>query len=282
MGQLLAFLIKYRAFLLFLVLETFCIWLIVQNNDYQRSAFINSSSKFVGSVNETSRDIGDYFRLRRVNDELAAENARLRELLFSGTEEIPIDSLVKLTIDKDTTDSIQYILKPAEITRNSVQLVNNFFMINKGSKDGIEPGMGVMNSFGVVGTIRSVSKNVAEGISILNTRNSVSALHLKSDRVGTVQWDGRNPKRAALLYITPDVELAKGDSIVTSSFNAVFPKEVLIGTVDEVSRDEQNTYLQIMINLSVDFAKLSYVYVIKNELKIEQDSLMNSNPLDIQ
>ena len=282
MGQLFAFLIKYRAFLLFIVLETFCIWLIVQNNDYQRSAFINSTSQFIGSVNETSRNIGDYFRLRRVNEELAAENAMLRQLLFSGNEEIPIDSLLKQSIDKDTTDSIQYILKPAEITRNSVQLVNNFFMINKGSQDGIEPGMGVINSFGVVGTIRSVSKNVAEGISILNTRNSVSALHLKSDRVGTVQWDGRNPKKADLLYITPDVELEKGDSIVTSSFNAVFPKEVLIGTVGEVSRDEQNTYLQIMIDLSVDFAKLSYVYVIKNELKVEQDSLMNSNPLDIQ
>ena len=282
MGQLLAFLIKYRAFLLFLLLETFCVWLIVQNNDYQRSAFINSSSQFVGSINETSKNIGDYFRLGKVNEELATENARLRELLFSGDPIIALDSMLFLEIDKDTTDSLQYILRPAEVTRNSIHMANNFFMIDKGSNEGIEPGMGVINSFGVVGTIRSVSKNFAEGISVLNTRNSVSALHQKSGRLGTVQWDGRDPKKASLLYITPDVLLNEGDSIVTSSFNAVFPKEVLIGTVDEVSGDDTNTYLQVSINLSVDFAKLSYVYVIENELKVEQDSLMHSNPLDIQ
>ena len=282
MGQLLAFLVKYRAFLLFVFLETFCVWLIVQNNDYQRSAFINSSSQFVGSVNETSKNIGDYFRLGSVNEELAAENARLRERLYSNNTDAPIDSLLSAGIDKDTTDRVEYILMTAEVIRNEINLANNFFMINKGARDSIQPEMGVINSFGVVGTIRSVSENFAEGISLLNTRNSVSALHKPSGRVGTVQWDGRDPKQAALRYVTPDVQLQQGDSIVTSSYNAVFPKEILIGTVEEVSIDENNTYLQITINLSVDFAKLSYVYVIKNEMKAEQDSLLNLNPIDVQ
>ena len=142
--------------------------------------------------------------------------------------------------------------------------------------------MGVINSFGVVGTIRSVSRNFAEGISILNTRNNVSTVHQKSGRLSTIQWDGRDPKQAPLLYVTPDVDINPGDSIVTSSFNAVFPKKVPVGIVDQVSRDDQNTYLQISVNLSVDFAKLAYVYVVRNELKIEQDSLVNANPIDIK
>lgn len=282
MRQLLAFLVKYRAFLLFLLLETFCVWLIVQNNDYQRSAFTNSSSQLVGSINQTSKNVGDYFRLGKVNEELAAENARLKALLFSEETVVPLDSMLSQEIDKDTTDRIQYILMPAEIIRNEIHLANNFFMINKGAESGIEPGMGVINSFGVVGTIRSVSENFAEGISLLNTRNKVSVLHKNSGRLGTVLWDGRDPKKAPLLYVTPDIQPQKGDSIVTSSYNAVFPKEVLIGTVEEVTRDENNTYLQIRVNLSVDFAKLSYVYVIKNELKVEQDSLMNLIPIDLQ
>ena len=213
---------------------------------------------------------------------MAKENARLREKLYAGKVDIPIDSLLSLEIDRDTTDSLQYILIPAEITKNSVQLTNNFFTINKGSNGGIKPGMGVINSFGVVGTIRSVSRNFAEGISILNTRNNVSTVHQKSGRLSTIQWDRRDPKQAPLLYVTPDVDINPGDSIVTSSFNAVFPKKVPVGIVDQVSRDDQNTYLQISVNLSVDFAKLAYVYVVRNELKIEQDSLVNANPIDIK
>ncbi|MBO3698962.1 rod shape-determining protein MreC [Roseivirga sp. E12] len=281
MGQLLAFLVKYRAFFIFLFLELICISLIVSNNDYQRSAYLKSSANVIGSVTESSDNIGDYFGLKRVNRELAEENARLHELLLAQPR-IPLDSLSSYSIEADTADSMEYILRYAEIVRNNVRLANNFFMINKGSKDGITAEMGVVSPFGVVGKIRSVSKNYSEGISLLNTRNSFSAKHKGSDRIGTVQWDGRNPKIAKLLFITPDVNVQVGDTIVTSSFNAIFPKDIMIGTVESSKRDANNTYLNIDIDLSVDFGRLSYVYVIENVRKQEQDSLSNSNPIDIQ
>ncbi len=281
MGQLLAFLVKYRAFFIFLFLELICISLIVSNNDYQRSAYLKSSNGLIGAVTESSDNIGEYFGLRRVNRELADENARLRELLLSRPG-VSIDSLNNYTIESDSTDSLEYLLRSAEIVRNNIRLANNFFMINKGSKDGIKPEMGVVSPTGVVGKIRSVSKNYAEGISLLNTRNSFSAKHKNSDRIGTVQWDGVDPKVAKLLFITPDVNMQVGDTIVTSNFNAVFPKNLIIGTVKSSNRDANNTYLDIDIDLSVDFGRLSYVYVIENIRKPEQDSLSNTNPLDIQ
>ena len=77
MGQLLAFLVKYRAFFIFLFLELICISLIVSNNDYQRSAYLKSSSSLIGSITESSDNIGEYFGLKRVNRELAEENARV-------------------------------------------------------------------------------------------------------------------------------------------------------------------------------------------------------------
>ncbi|OEK02523.1 rod shape-determining protein MreC [Roseivirga sp. 4D4] len=281
MGQLLAFLVKYRAFFIFLFLELICISLIVSNNDYQRSAYLKSSNGLIGSITESSDNIGEYFGLRRVNRELAEENARLRELLLSKPG-ISIDSLSNYTIESDSTDSLEYVLRSAEIVRNNIRMANNFFMINKGTKDGIKAEMGVVSPSGVVGKIRYASKNYAEGISLLNTRNSFSAKHKNSDRIGTVQWDGVDPKVAKLLFITPDVNMQVGDTIVTSSFNAVFPKNLIIGTVKSSQRDANNTYLDVDVDLSVDFGRLSYVYVIENIRKPEQDSLSNTNPLDIQ
>lgn len=277
MGQLLSFLYRFRAFFTFLLLEFFCIWLIVRHNDYQRSSFTKTTAGVVGSVNQTTANITEYFSLKKVNEELAQENARLKSLLLSNRA-LPFDSLTQLSIASDSTDSLSYELIPAEIVRNSIRNANNFFMINKGSNDGIEPGMGVINSLGVVGKIRDVRGDFAQGISLLNTRNPISAKHKITERMGTVLWEGVNPQVAKLLYLTPDVRIEVGDTIVTSSFNSIFPKEIMIGTVRSSEPDKNNTYLNIEIDLSVEFGSLSFVYVIKNNEKPELDSLINSNP----
>jgi rod shape-determining protein MreC len=277
MGQLIAFLIRFRAFFVFLILEAICFWFIIGNNDYQRAAFINGASGFMGSVNATSKGIQDYFTLQRINQELATENAQLRELLQSDRAFL-YDTLTIEQVKEN--DSIRFIFEPAEVIQNNFRNTNNFFMINKGRKDSIAEGMGVINSFGVVGKIRSVSEEFAQGISVLNTRNPISIKHAPSERSGTLVWEGRDPKYAEVLYITPDVDVQLGDTLCTSSYNAIFPKDIMVGTVSEISIDDNNTYLIIKARLSVDFAKLSYVYVIRNQKKAQMDSLNNNNPIE--
>lgn len=283
MGQLLAFLYKYRAFFTFLILELLCVWLIVANNNYQRATYFKVASGFVGSINQTTDNIEDFFSLRRVNEELAAENAMLRQLLLKQPA-IAVDSLQTFEIKTDSTDTIEYELRMAEIIDNSVRQSNNFFMIDKGRQDGIKPGMGVINQNGVVGKIVWSSKRFSSGISVLNSRNQISAEHKNSGRFGTIQWDGdsRNAKQAKLLYITRDVNVQIGDTIWTSGFNAVYPKYLMIGTVASVTPDSNQRDLDIAVNLSVDFGKLAYVYVIENVYRQEIDSLSQINPLDFQ
>lgn len=277
MGQLLSFLYRFRAFFTFLLLEVFCIWLIVRHNDYQRSSFTKTTAGIVGNINQTTGNITEYFSLKRVNKELAEENARLRSMLLSR-EPLPVDSLSnQIQVASDSTDTVTFELTMAEVVRNDIRNANNFFMVNKGSKDGLEAGMGVINTFGVVGKIRQVSKNFAEGISLLNTKNPISAKHQASGRMGTVLWEGVDPQKAKLLYLTPDIRIEPGDTIVTSGYNPIFPKEVMIGTVLSSTPDKNNTYLNVIIDLSVDFGSLSYVYVIRNYDKPEQDSLINTN-----
>lgn len=281
MGQLFAFLYKYRAFFTFLTLELLCIWMIVRNNNYQRAAYFNAASGFVGNINERTNNISDYFSLKKVNSDLAEENAGLRALLLQLTK-TPLDSLKTFDIDTDTTDAVQYKLIAAEIVDNSIRLSHNFFKINKGSKDGIRPGMGVISQKGVVGKIRSASENYSSGISLLNSKNQISAKIKGSNRMATIQWDGdgRNPRVAKLLYVTREVNVQIGDTILTSSFNAVYPKDIMIGTVASVKPDQNQRDLEIEVALSVDFGTLAYVYVIENIYKDEEDSVSLNNPVD--
>ena len=64
-----------------------------------------------------------------------------------------------------------------------------------------------------------------------------------------------------------------GQEIVTSGYNAVFPEGIPIGKVKEVSQGNETNYLDITITLGADFSKLNFVYLVKNDLREEIDSL---------
>src|SRR6478735_389291 len=83
MRNLIQFIYRFRAFLVFLILEAVSIYLLVQNNSYQNAAFYNSANTYVGKVLEVRSNITDYFRLVQVNQVLVNENARLRERILA-------------------------------------------------------------------------------------------------------------------------------------------------------------------------------------------------------
>jgi rod shape-determining protein MreC len=61
--------------------------------------------------------------------------------------------------------------------------------------------------------------------------------------------------------------------VVTSGYNAVFPEGVMVGTVSDIKLSDEALFYDLKIRLSQDFMKLSFVTVIKSQLKHEQDSL---------
>jgi len=73
------------------------------------------------------------------------------------------------------------------------------------------------------------------------------------------------------------VNVQPGDSIVTSGYNAVFPPGIPVGIVETIEIEENETFYNIVIRLTNDFSRISYVYLIKNKLKVEKDSVESVN-----
>ena len=69
------------------------------------------------------------------------------------------------------------------------------------------------------------------------------------------------------------IRIQEGDSIVTSGFNSVFPHGLPIGVIDNVRLDDAMTFYDVRVKLATDFTSLDYVYLIKDLLKPEIDSL---------
>ncbi len=270
MERLFLFIYQYRSFFTFLVLEIVCVWLLVQNNQYQGAKFFNSANSVAAGINSTSQNFRDFLSLRQTNQRLSEENAYLKKKLEQRNQ-----SLYSLNVReiKDPVIINRFDFLSARVINNSVHQFKNHLTLNKGEKDGVAPGMAVISADGVVGKVKAVSDHFSVVTSLLNIDVLTSVQLKRTSHFGTAQWDGSSTEHINLLYVPRHVQPLVGDTIVTSGYNSIYPEGILVGIIDKVELKDEALFHSISIKLSQDFRKLSYVAVVKSNLKEEQEAL---------
>jgi rod shape-determining protein MreC len=257
-------------------MEVLCIYLIVQNNYFQRANFINSSNQVSANISKTSADVQEYFYLKNENEKLARENAELRAHSLISFSILVNDQYMV----KDSVFHQKYTYTSAKVVNNSTNRRNNYLTLDKGSKEGIKNNMAVINSTGIVGQVKDVSENFCTVMSLLNSKSTVSSKIKKDGSYGPLTWEGEDYDFATLHDIPTHVRLMKGDTIVTSAYSLTFPENVMIGTVENFERKSGEYFFTVKVKLSTDFKKLSHVYIVTNKLKEEQEQLESKSETD--
>ncbi len=276
MRSLLLFIWKHYFFFVFLLLESLCIYLVVQNNYYQRASFINSSNALSAHISEASADITHYFYLKDENENLSKENAELRSRLL----ESQFVSINDQHTVNDTTLHQKYTYTSAKVVSNTTNRRNNYLTLNKGSNQGITKDMAVITNTGIVGRVKDVSGNFCTVMSMLHSQTIVSAKVKKDGSFGPLTWDGGDYEYVTLSDIPTHVRLIKGDTIVTSPYSRDFPENIRIGTVETWERKSRENFYTVRVKLLTDFKKLTYVYIVNNEMKKEQQELEQKSETD--
>jgi rod shape-determining protein MreC len=255
--------------MLFIGLELLSFIIIYRYNNYQKASFLNYtgsvSSGFYNAVNNTT----SYFNLKNVNDSLQAENARLRSQLLNAFYQ----NSFTITKISDTTYKQQYEYISASVVNNSVTKRNNYITLDKGSEHGIEKGMGVICGNGIVGTVQFVSRNYSVVLSFLNSQSNLSVKVKKNNAFGSLVWEGDDPGEAKLKDVNKHVKIAVNDDIVTSNYSTIYPEGIPVGTISNHYLDDGENFHSIDIKLNTDFGTLKSVYVIRNLLKYQQQSI---------
>ena len=241
-----------------------CAFLIIQNSQYHRALFFNSSNTTIGSILSVSNDITQYFRLIEINESLASQNVALKN---SRNEFNQLPDSIKY----DSARNVNYI--KARIINNSVDLRNNMITIDVGRKDGIKKNMGVIGGGGIIGKTRYISENFTLVTSLLHTSSMVPATIKGKVNVCTVQWDGTDPYMVDLLYVPRHYSLVVGDSVQTSGYSGIFPENVHIGIIYSIDLSDDAPFFNIKVKLANDFYKITYVEVAESVELPEIDSL---------
>lgn len=257
---------KNHFIFLFLLIEALCIYLLIQNNNYQQASFVNSTNNVVGNIMDAYSNVTDYFSLRNANEQLANENAKLHKQNKNAFYKYTYEAFEI----NDTIFEQRYVYIPAKVINNSVNKRNNYLTLNRGSKQGIKRGMGVICPQGYVGIIKDVSEHFSTVQSFLHKLSTVSAKLSSTNYVGALEWSVGEVEYGELKNIPGHVNLHEGDTVITTEFSAVFPEGVMLGVIEKFKLNQSTNFYDISIKLSTDYRNLDYVYVVNNLLKAEQ------------
>ncbi len=295
MRKIIDLLVRYKALLLFLILEAFALTCVVTYNPYQRASYLQSTNIISSAIYTFTGAISDYLYLRHSNDELLLQNAvlqanlekksteslRYKQLLGEhkllqpyltkidtvGDSLFVIAESVNLAYDtvlNSSSNDYQYQFVSARVIKNDYKKTGNYLLIDKGEADGIKKDMGVIGSKGVIGVVVSTSNKFAIASSVLNINQRIAGQLLTNNAQGSITWKGQNPRVCDFENIPLHIVVNIGDTVVTSGYNSVFPSNKMIGVVKAVEVQSHMLFQNIQVNLSTDFSTVRHVYAVRN------------------
>jgi len=269
MQQIISFIIKYKYFILFMLLEVIALNFTVQSHSFHKSKFVNSANVLTGGIYNKIHSFKQYTSLKGHNQLLLEENVRLKNKLSK--------TLINSIHDTVTViDSLKYFQKYsytfANVINNQYHKKHNYLTVNIGSKKGVKPDQGVINSKGIIGITNTTSNNYATVLSILNENSKINVKLLNSLHFGTLIWNGKDYNILQLVDLPIQADIKEGDTIITGGRSTIFPKGIPVGIILDFNK-KNNSYKSINIKLFNDMSAIGPVNIITNFDKKEINNL---------
>ncbi len=158
--------------------------------------------------------------------EILQENKRLKEVLFLK-EHWP-----------------NYVTTAKAVARGYDRLLNTM-ILDKGKNSGIKKDMAVVTAKGLVGKIYSVKDNFSEVLLLRDPNFSVAVRLQKSRHEGIISGSGH--KYCLLKYIPPEEAVERGEVVVTSGLDGIFPAGLPVGVISNVRKEGIEFFLDIKV-----------------------------------
>lgn len=209
---------------------------------------------------------------KKLND-LAEQNRRMEiELVYLRNQVRELRALEvenqELRKQLDFARRPERILLPCEVIGRNVSGWWHTVRINRGLADGLKEGTAIITTDGLIGRVLEISAHAADVLLISDPSSKVSARLPRTGAFGIVRGAGANAAgrvSCVMDYLNKDIPILEGDEVVTSGLGGIFPKGLLIGYVERVSRDKGVLYQTAEIVPKADLSLLTYVFAVVEE-----------------
>lgn len=273
MRNIFDFILRYSKWFVFTIYVVISCFLLVSHNRYQQSVYISSANAVSGNIFNVWSQVTGYFHLKSINESLQASNADLQNQVFNlKTQVAELEARLGDTVAQDS-QSERFDFISASVVNNNTRHPRNYFTLNRGSRDGVQPGMGVVDQNGVVGIVNVAGPHMSRVISLLNETQHFSVKIKGTSFIGSLIWKGSDATIGYVEEIPRHARYSIGDTIVTSGYSTTFPEGIPVGVILNRVRSQDDSFFTFKVRLTSDFNALSAVRVIKDIYKNEIDSL---------
>ncbi|GBC91704.1 Cell shape-determining protein MreC [bacterium HR15] len=195
----------------------------------------------------------------REHERLVEENARLR-LQLSQMEQIQQEHAEMARL-LQLRSKVPGEWLGCRVIASYPQAGQQSLIIDRGTRDGIQPGAPVVANDGLVGVVVQADTGHAIVRFITAPRIAVSAKVLNAQKIATGICEGNGESTLLLNFLPPEAPLQTGDRIVTAGLGGKYPPNIPIGTVERVWIDHQYSVKKATVQPAVDFGTLQIVLV---------------------
>ena len=241
---------------IFIVLEITALVCYSTSSPYSQSRLMSINHYVTGWSGNIFLQMRNYFNLRKDNAILNERIAELENRLNAYKSQLPNN--VEIGVD---LQSHQYMT--GKVVSNSLNRTQNYIVIDKGLSDNVRIGMSVLSPEGyAVGYITNCSQNFSIAQSILNTSFNISSRLSKDRSMGLVSWSGGSPHIAKFTDVSKYAVINVGDTVEAIDFSEYFPSGTIIGTVESMEMNDEQTMYTCTIRFAADIARIDNVLLV--------------------
>ncbi|MFN8391645.1 MAG: rod shape-determining protein MreC [Bdellovibrionota bacterium] len=180
--------------------------------------------------------------------EYDSENKRLRSIL-NFAEYSGYNGVVASVVGRDPSNWVKSVT------------------IDRGTADGLRPGLAVVDGNAIVGQTTAVNAHSARVLLLTDNSSAIDALAQTSRAAGTAEGGfGRESLRLRYVLKIKEFQVNIGERVIASGMDGVFPKGSLIGVVSKVNPNSSGLFQEITVEPSVDVYRLENVLIVIPEL----------------
>ncbi|HJZ67445.1 MAG TPA: rod shape-determining protein MreC [Blastocatellia bacterium] len=230
---------------------------------------VRGADVVVSSVTGTAASYVDLRHAREENAQLSERVDQLTAERNKALEEAAQLNLLRSQLALPTRP--QYRELAANVISRDASLWYRRLIIDRGTLDGVKREMPVATAVGIVGRIISVGPNAAMVQVITDKHAGVGSMLQTSRAMGEIR--GTDQNLCELKNVSTSVNVQVGESIVTTGLDRIYPKGLLVGTVERIEADPNAPWHRIFVKPSAPVDRVEYVFVLlvdQKDLKLDE------------
>ncbi|MDD3374838.1 MAG: rod shape-determining protein MreC [Candidatus Omnitrophica bacterium] len=253
-----------RKFIYFLILALPFFILFFNQNIFSglRTAVISASSWPIKIVTFPLKEVKKILFYRKTFNEnriLTDEVKTLRRRLIEQEEVLKENSRFKNLLDFQSASVFSSVA--ASVVGRDPSNWSAVIVIDRGEVDGLEQGMPVVSSLGVIGKILEVGSRVSKVMLLTDPSFSVAAIIQRNREQGLVS--GTLQGICRMQYLSPESKINIGDNVITSKLSSFFPEGLLVGKVIAVQDSPGSPTIECFVEPAVSLSQIEEVIVLK-------------------